>query len=107
VSKHNGWMEGKRFLLVPFHLIGSKSMESTVLDGYVRHLAVLHPENRTSAVYHSEQLLCDADGLRASRGDAKFFESLNGAVKAGSAGEGWGEVRFFRTCSPTWRGVSA
>lgn len=92
VSKHNGWMEGKRFLLVPFHLIGSKSMESAVLGGYVRHLAVLHPEARTPAVYRSEQLLRDADGLRENLGDAKFFDSLNGAVKAGSAGEGWGEV---------------
>src|SRR6266542_6487185 len=43
VSKHNGWMEGKKFLLVPFHLIGSRSMESAVLGGYVRHVAKLHP----------------------------------------------------------------
>ena len=92
VSKHNGWMEGKRFLLVPFHLIGSKSLESAVLGGYVRHLAMIHPEARTPAVYRSEQLLLDADSLRESLGDPKFFESLNGAVKAGSAGDGWGEV---------------
>src|SRR5205814_905344 len=93
VAKHNGWMEGKKFLLVPFHLIGSKNMESAVLGGYVRHVAKLHPGAPTPAVYRSEQLLADADGLRANLGDAKFFEALNGAA-GGQQPEntGWGEV---------------
>ena len=93
IAKHNGWMEGKKFLLVPFHLIGAKTMESAVLGGYVRHVAKLHPEAPTPAVYRSEQLLTDADGLRANLGDAKFFEALNGAA-GGQVPEntGWGEV---------------
>src|SRR5204862_3722318 len=73
IAKHNGWMEGKKFLLVPFHLIGAKNMESAVLGGYVRHVAKLHPEAPTPAVYRSEKMLADADGLRANLGDAKFF----------------------------------
>ena len=96
IAKHNGWMEGKKFLLVPYHLIGAKSLESAVLGGYVRHLAVVEPEAPTPAVYRAEQLFIDADGLRQRLGDAKFFETLNGALQAGTPSDGWGEV------SSTW-----
>ena len=96
IAKHNGWMEGKKFLLVPYHLIGAKSLESAVLGGYVRHLAVVEPEAPTPAVYRAEQLFIDADGLRQRLEDAKFFETLNGALQAGTPSDGWGEV------SSTW-----
>ena len=66
IANHNGWMEGKKFLLVPFHLIGAKNLESAVLGGYVRHVAKLHPEAPTPAVYRSEHLLADADRFRAN-----------------------------------------
>jgi hypothetical protein len=93
IAKHNGWMEGKKFLLVPFHLIGAKNMESAVLGGYVRHVGKLHPKAPAPAVYRSEQLLKDADGLRESLGDTKFFESLNGAADlSGPEPGGWGDV---------------
>ena len=92
IAKHNGWMEGKKFLLVPFHLIGSKTLESAILGGYVRHLALLHPQATTPAVYRSEQLLKDADGLRGQLGDTKFFETLNARTTGGQAADGWGEV---------------
>jgi hypothetical protein len=97
IAKHNGWLEGKRFLLVPFHLIGAKNMESAVLGGYVRHVAKLHPDAPTPAVYRSEKLIADADALRGTLGDAKFFEALNGAASGQQpANGGWGEV------SSTW-----
>jgi len=93
IARHNAWMEGRKFLLVPFHMIGAKTMESAVLGGYVRHVAKLHPEAPTPAVYRSEQLLTDADRFRESLGDEKFFATLNGAV-GGQLAEpsGWGEV---------------
>jgi hypothetical protein len=100
VSKNNGWMDGKKFLLVPYHLIGSKSLESAVLGGYVRHVAKLHPGAPTPGVYRSEQLLMDSDGFRASLGDAKFFAQLNRNVGNANAGDGWGEV------SSVWDGKS-
>lgn len=96
VATHNSWMEGKKFLLVPFHLIGAKSLESAVLGGYVRHLATVHPTAPTPAVYRSDQLLNDADALRANLGDAKFFETLNARAGSGEASDGWGSV------SSTW-----
>ncbi len=36
ISKNNRWWEGRRFLIVPFHMIGATSMESAVLGGYAR-----------------------------------------------------------------------
>ena len=35
ITKHNDWMTGKKFLLVPYHMIGSNDMESGILGGYV------------------------------------------------------------------------
>jgi hypothetical protein len=93
VAKHNSWMEGKKFLLVPYHLIGAKNLESAVLGGYVRHVAKLHPYAPTPAVYRSAQLLEDADGLRETLGDSKFFETLDRKIAGNEAAtDGWGEV---------------
>ena len=30
VTKHNAWLEGKKFLLVPYHMIGKASMEDGI-----------------------------------------------------------------------------
>lgn len=92
VSKHSGWLAGKRFLLVPYHLIGSKGLESAVLGGYVRYVAKLHPEAATPAVYRSEHLLLDADAYRKNLGDEKFFETLNRPAGTMATPDGWGEV---------------
>ena len=32
------WVENKKFLLVPYHMIGSRNMESAILGGYVDHV---------------------------------------------------------------------
>src|SRR5438552_2281140 len=42
VAKHD-WLGRKRFLLVPFHMIGASSVESAVFGGYVRHMERVHP----------------------------------------------------------------
>ncbi len=73
VAKHNSWMEGKKFLLVPYHLLAAKNLESAVLGGYVRHLAIVHPEAPTPAVYRSEELFKDADALRKTLGGREVF----------------------------------
>jgi hypothetical protein len=30
VAKHDGWLAGHRFLLVPYHMIGARSMEAAL-----------------------------------------------------------------------------
>ncbi|MGH9891083.1 MAG: DUF6079 family protein, partial [bacterium] len=90
VAKHSGWIEGKRFLLVPYHMIGARSMESAILGHYAEHVRKLHPEARVPGVYLAEGIFENARKLRVQMGDEKFFEALN----AGSGGGGgdWGEL---------------
>ena len=89
VSRHNAWTEGKRFLVIPYHLIGATSLESAVLGGYARFVRERHPESPTPGFYRAEKLFADARSLRQTMGDASFFEALGGE---GSGEGGWGEL---------------
>ena len=94
IAKHDGWMRDKRFLLVPYHLIGAETVESAVLGGYVAHMAKVHPEASPPAVYPSQDLLANAASLRLAMGDALFFEKLNsGTGGGGGTGGGWGRLQ--------------
>ena len=93
IAKHDAWMDGKKFLLVPFHLTGASDMESAVLGGYVAHMAKLHPEASPPAVYPSQELLSNAASLREAMGETAFFTTLNsGAAQATAGGGGWGRL---------------
>jgi hypothetical protein len=88
VAKHDAWLSGRRFLLVPYHMIGAHSMESALLGHYAAHVRALHPTAPVPGVFLSEGLLSDAAGLRASLGDAAFFARLN---QGATGGGGWGQ----------------
>lgn len=88
VAKQNDWMKGKKFLLVPYHMIGSHDMESGVLGGYVDFIQRFHPTADLPAVYKAEGLFRDAAHLRETMGDEPFFRKLN----EGSSGGGWGKL---------------
>lgn len=90
VRKHNDWTDGKKFLLVPYHLIGARSMESAILGQYVEHLHQLHPKAPVPAVYVAEGLLADARRLREQMGDDPFFHRLNQSKEAEPGG--WGHL---------------
>ena len=92
VSKHNDWLDGKNFLLVPYHMIGRASMEEAVLGGYVTQILKLHPGATIPGVYKSEALFENARQLRDTMGDESFFGALNeGRTSAGESG-GWGDL---------------
>lgn len=88
VSKHNRWWEGKKFLVVPFHMIGAISMESAILGGYGAYVRQRHPDAPTPGFYRSQMLIKDARQLRQRMGDDKFFEALG---RSGDDG-GWGAI---------------
>jgi hypothetical protein len=44
VAQHNNWTQGRKFLLVPYHMIGARSMESAILGGYAEFVRKRHPE---------------------------------------------------------------
>jgi hypothetical protein len=101
IAKHDRWLTGKRFLLVPYHLIGSDSLESAVLGGYVKHVRALHPEAGYPAVYTRQPILDNAVNLRRQMGDDAFFGALDqapGALDAewGDLAGGWDAGSFDR-----------
>ena len=98
VSKHNAWTEGRRFLVVPYHMIGATSLEAAVLGHYAQYIRALHAHSPTPGFYRAERLFDDARRLRATMGDAAFFGQLGGdqgdTEGWGSFGSGWDAVSF-------------
>src|SRR3954464_7203219 len=97
-GKH-GWVENKKFLLVPYHMIGARNMESAILGGYVDHVLELHPTAPLPGVYLADEIFKNAVQHRQRLGDEKFFEDLNrGAAPqpiaevADGAKKGWGKL---------------
>lgn len=86
VARHS-WMHGRKFLLVPYHLIGARDMESAILGQYAEFVRKKHPDAPVPGFYLAEGLFKDARELRERMGDDPFFAQLN----KGTAGGGWGE----------------
>mgnify|MGYP006283586125 CR=1 FL=1 len=91
VAKSNTWTEGRNFLMVPFHMIGSRNMEQGILGQYSSYVRQKHPEAPVPGVYLAESLFADAQGFREQMGDEAFFAKLNQG-KAESGGDGWGSI---------------
>lgn len=89
-AKH-GWVENRKFLLVPYHMIGARNMESAILGGYVEHVTQVHPTAPLPGVYLADEIFGNAVQLRGDLGDEKFFAKLNQGQKAGGGG-GWGKL---------------
>jgi hypothetical protein len=89
IAKHNTWTERRTVLVVPYHLIGSPSLESAVLGHYATYIRTLHPEAPTPGFYQAEHLFADARRLRETMGDAVFFAQLS---RDGDDADGWGSL---------------
>ena len=84
VGRHNPWTQQRRFLMVPFHMIGARDVESAVLGGYAEHVRRIHPEAPVPGFYLGERLFEDAKAQRAHYGDEAFFGRLNQRANAES-----------------------
>lgn len=102
VQKNDVWMSGRRFLVVPYHLIAAKSMEQAILGGYARYVSKHHPGAPAPAVYSSRPVFENAKGLRTTLGDEAFFSQLNAGATDdggwGDLGSGWDPARFDAAC---------
>jgi hypothetical protein len=90
IAKHSDWTSGKKFLLVPYHLMNAKNLESAILGGYADFIGRVHPDAPTPPVFLAEGLLANAEQLRENMGDAKFLEMLNKGKSMGAGG--WGSI---------------
>ncbi|GAA5056233.1 hypothetical protein HNP84_006990 [Thermocatellispora tengchongensis] len=92
LTKHE-WLDtdGKRFLLVPYHMLGAKALEQRVLGGYVSHVKKLHPDAPTPQVYRTDALFTDIRAMRARMGDAAVIAGLGSGGGAADEDDEWGE----------------
>ena len=89
VARHD-WTHGKKFLLVPYHMIGAKDMESAILGQYAEYVRKLHREAPVPGFYLAQGLFDDARRMREQMGDSAFFAKLNEG--SGGTGSGWGDM---------------
>lgn len=90
VARHS-WTEGRKFLLVPYHMVGARDMESAILGQYADFVRKNHPDAPVPGFYLAEGLFKDARDLRAQIGDGPFFTKLNEGASGGGGDGGWGE----------------
>ncbi|ARP68900.1 phage resistance protein [Streptomyces pluripotens] len=93
LTKHE-WLttDGKKFLLVPYHMLGAKALEQRVLGGYVTHVKKLHPQAPTPQVYRTDSLFADIGAMVANIGDEAVIRGLGGGTDAADGEEDeWGE----------------
>lgn len=91
LNKHSVWLDGRKFLLIPYHLLDARSLEQRVLGGYVDTVRALHPDKPIPAVHRTDALLEQAADLRRRIGDAQFIDGLPG----GDTEDEWGETEKF------------
>jgi hypothetical protein len=89
IAKHDPVLQDRKVLRLAYHLLGATSLEESILGGYVRQIRELHSDAPLPAVHNSDQLLVDADGMRARLGDDEFFKELNGG---GGAADPWSAI---------------
>ncbi|WP_216911117.1 BREX-2 system ATPase PglY [Nocardia noduli] len=97
VSAHD-WLlsDGKKFLMVPYHMIDAKAMEQRVLGGYVDFVRAKHPEAPIPPVYRTDALFTDLWSLRETMGEQRFLDVLNKG-QSGEEDDEWGETVAFWT----------
>ena len=71
-ARHS-WLDAddRKFLLVPYHMLGSKSLEQRVLGKYVEHVRKLHPGCPLPQVYRTDGLFEDFAEQRRRNGDER------------------------------------
>ncbi|GIF65223.1 hypothetical protein Ais01nite_32580 [Asanoa ishikariensis] len=82
------WLRERTLLTLTFHMLGARSVEQAIFQGYLDQVAALHPAMPPAALHRSDALLSDAAGIRDRMGDDPFFAALGEA--GGSAGAGTG-----------------
>ncbi|MDT0212470.1 hypothetical protein Q9R29_01105 [Rothia sp. ARF10] len=112
IDKHDAQLSAKSILPLAFHLLGARSMEEALFNGYLRQIQELHPDAPLPAIHKSDRLLDDADALRGRLGDDDFFMGLNKSDRGAgindpwaslTSGSSWDEATYAqsRAASPT------
>ncbi|MCM2578709.1 PglY protein [Streptomyces meridianus] len=79
IADHDDWLRAKKFLMVPYHLVGSTDLDSALLGGYVATVRAKHPDRPTPAVYRADSAVEDARRQREFLADDARFVSWLGS----------------------------
>ncbi|MDN5789362.1 MAG: DUF6079 family protein [Micrococcales bacterium] len=90
IAKHDAALRDRTILPLAFHLLGAKSLEQALFEGYLRQIRELHPDAPLPAIHKSDALFHDADALRRRLGDEAFFAGLNQGAAGGA--DAWAAV---------------
>ncbi len=82
ITRHDPVLQQRSILPLAFHLIGADSLEQAIFSGYLHQIRQRHPEAPLPAVHQTDTLFADAERLRATLGDERFFAGLNGDADA-------------------------
>ncbi|MFG2868861.1 phage resistance protein [Streptomyces zaomyceticus] len=90
VRARHSWLDAddRKFLLVPYHMLGSKSLEQRVLGKYVEHVRKLHPDCPLPQVYRTDGIFEDFAEQRRRNGDDWVIAQL---ADAGGQEDEWGD----------------
>ena len=83
IARHDDVLRDSKVLPLAYHMLGAKSLEQALFDGYLAQVRKRHPDAPLPAVHQSEGILADAQRLRGREGDERFFAELNGGARAG------------------------
>ncbi len=92
VAEHDDWLPGKKFLMVPYHLVGAVNLDSALLDGYVKTVRTLHPDAPVPPVHKAGFLLADARAMRETLGDEAFARLLPSATPQSTSSDDDGDL---------------
>jgi hypothetical protein len=92
IARHDDVLLAKNVLPLAFHLIGAKSLEQALFQGYLRQIKKLRPDAPLPALHQSDGILADAERLRTRDGDERFFAGLNGGAGGNAAPDPWSKL---------------
>ncbi|MFI1962681.1 PglY protein [Streptomyces pathocidini] len=73
IADHDTWLRDRKFLMVPFHLVGATDLDSAILGGYVRTVQRLHAGAPVPPVYRADAMFEDARRQREFFSDDMEF----------------------------------
>jgi hypothetical protein len=99
IARHDDVLRDSQVLPLAYHMLGAKSLEQALFDGYLDQISKRHPGAPLPALHKSEGILADAERMRENQGDDRFFAELNGGA-GGVANDPWAAFLGSGTWTP-------
>lgn len=92
ITRHDDVLTGRKILRLAYHFLDARSVEETILGGYVAQIQALHPDSDLPAVHRGDAVLADGAAMWARIGDDAFFAGLSQRGAAARGADPWSRV---------------